>query len=118
MKANDLFISALVVAPAVLLAACNGPSAAPSATDMPAANVAASVEPKTATSEGAITAIDQDTGKITLAHGPVAELSWPAMTMGFGAKQGQLGDLKVGDKVRFTFRWDGKTAEIESIEKI
>ena len=32
--------------------------------------------------------------------------------------EGQLGDLKVGDKVRFTFRWDGKTAEIESIDKL
>ncbi|MGL1395413.1 copper-binding protein, partial [Vibrio parahaemolyticus] len=46
------------------------------------------------------------------------ELSWPAMTMGFTAKDGQLGGLKVGDKVKFTFRWDGKTAEIESIDKL
>ena len=107
-----------IFAPALLLAGCSSPAPAPGATGTPGADAAALVEPKTATGEGAITAIDPDTGKITLAHGPVAELSWPAMTMGFGAKQGQLGDLKVGDKVRFTFRWDGKTAEIESIDKI
>ncbi len=101
-----------------MLAACSSPAPAPGATDSAAANAAVPADPKTATGEGAITAIDPDTGKITLVHGPVAELSWPAMTMGFGAKEGQLGDLKVGDKVRFSFRWDGKTAEIESIEKI
>ena len=68
--------------------------------------------------DGEFIRIDPETGKITLAHGPVAELSWPAMTMGFAAKEGQLGDLNVGEKVRFSFRWDGKTAEIESIGKI
>lgn len=112
MKAIAIFV------PALMLAACGSPAPAPGATDSAAANAAVPADPKTATGEGAITAIDPDTGKITLAHGPVAELSWPAMTMGFGAKEGQLGDLKVGDKVRFSFRWDGKTAEIESIEKI
>lgn len=112
MKAIAIFI------PALLLAGCGSPAPTPGATDSAAANTALSAEPKTATGEGAITAIDPDTGKITLAHGPVAELSWPAMTMGFGAKEGQLGGLKVGDKVRFTFRWDGKTAEIETIRKV
>lgn len=112
MKAIALFV------PALMLAACSSPAPAPGAADSPAANAATLSEPKTASGEGAITAIDPDTGKITLAHGPVAELSWPAMTMGFGAKQGQLGSLKVGDKVRFTFRWDGKSAEIETIDKI
>lgn len=112
MKAIAIFV------PALMLAACGSPAPAPGATDSAAANAAVPADPTTATGEGAITAIDPDTGKITLAHGPVAELSWPAMTMGFGAKEGQLGDLKVGDKVRFSFRWDGKTAEIESIEKI
>ncbi len=112
MKAIAIF------APALLLAGCGSPAPAPEATERSVADATALAEPKTATGEGAITAIEPDTGKITLAHGPVAELSWPAMTMGFGAKQGQLGELKVGDKVRFTFRWDGKTAEIESIDKI
>lgn len=112
MKATAIF------APTLLLAGCGSPAPPPGATNSPAADAPVAAELKTATGEGAITAIDSDTGKITLAHGPVAEQSWPAMTMGFGAKKGQLGDLKVGDKVRFTFRWDGKTAEIESIDKI
>jgi len=107
-----------IFAPALLLAACSSPAPTPGATDSPAADATVAAEPKTATGEGSITAIDPDTGKITLAHGPVPELSWPAMTMGFVAKEGQLGGLKVGEKVRFNFRWDGKAAEIESIDKI
>jgi hypothetical protein len=35
----------------------------------------------TAHAEGTIKALDLQSGKITLAHGPVAELKWPAMTM-------------------------------------
>jgi len=112
MKVMAIFV------PALLLAACGSPAPTPQATANDPSVALALAEPKSATGEGSITAIDSDTGKITLAHGPVAELSWPAMTMGFAAKSGQTGGLKVGDKVRFAFRWDGKTAEIESIEKI
>lgn len=40
------------------------------------------------------------------------------MTMGFDAIGNQLNGLKVGDKVKLSFRWDGKAGEIESIDKI
>ena len=103
---------------ALLVAACTNPAPTTLTNGNAAAGAPALSEPKSASGEGSITAIDPGTGKISLAHGPVAELSWPAMTMGFTAKDGQLGGLKVGDKVKFTFRWDGKTAEIESIDKL
>lgn len=103
---------------ALLVAACTNPAPTTQANGNAATGVTALSEPKTASGEGSITAIDPGTGKISLTHGPVTELSWPAMTMGFTAKDGQLGGLKIGDKVKFTFRWDGKTAEIESIDKI
>ncbi|SEP37383.1 copper-binding protein [Pseudomonas sp. Snoq117.2] len=35
----------------------------------------------TARAEGTIKALDPQSGKITVAHGPVAELKWPSMTM-------------------------------------
>ncbi|MBY0285242.1 MAG: copper-binding protein [Sphingomonas sp.] len=107
-----------ILAAALLVTACGNPAPTPKTTANDSLAALALAEPKSATGEGSITAIDADTGKITLAHGPVAELSWPAMTMGFAAKSGQTGGLKVGDKVRFAFRWDGRTAEIESIDKI
>ncbi|MCI1021456.1 copper-binding protein [Pseudomonas putida] len=67
--------------------------------------------------EGTIKALDPQSGKITLAHGPVAELKWPAMTMGFQANPAQLEGLKVGDRVKFGFRMEGGVAKIVSIQK-
>ncbi|MGJ3648173.1 copper-binding protein [Sphingomonas sp. GlSt437] len=98
----------------LVLAACGNQ---PNASSAPQAS-ATMAAPKTASGEGTITAIDATTGKISLSHGPIAELNWPAMTMGFNAGTTQTKGLRIGDKVRFTFRWDGKTAEIETIDKI
>lgn len=101
-----------IILPLLLLAGCGNPGAS---ADGNAAT--AQTEPKIGSGEGTVTAIDADTGKITLTHGPVTELHWPAMTMGFATKGGQVDGLKVGDRVKFRFRWDGKTGEIESIER-
>ena len=44
-------------------------------------------------------------GKVTLAHGPVKSLGWPAMTMAFGVKDKALYDkLAVGAKVHVGFK--------------
>lgn len=67
--------------------------------------------------EGTVKAIDTEHGKVTLAHGPVAALQWPAMTMGFKASAEQLEGLKVGDKVGFDFRMEGGAANIVGIRK-
>lgn len=107
-----------ILAPLLLASACSSPTPTTEATSNPATGPVALTEPKSASGEGSITAIDPNTGKITLAHGPIAALSWPSMTMGFAGKEEQFGGLKVGDKVRFKFRWDGKVAEIESIDKV
>ncbi len=97
---------------AIPLAACGQ---APSTGQ--AANTAAASEGKEGSGVGTITAIDAETGKITLAHGPVAELEWPAMTMSFAGNPAKEQGLAVGDKVAFKFVWDGKTAQLISIEK-
>lgn len=67
--------------------------------------------------EGTVKAIDALGGKVTLAHGPVPALKWPAMTMGFKASAQQLEKLKVGDKVAFDFRMEGSSATIVEIQK-
>lgn len=100
---------------AMSLAACGQP-----VTTGQAANVAvaaATSEGKEGSGVGTITAIDAETGRITLAHGPVAELEWPAMTMSFAGNPAKEQGLAVGDKVAFKFVWDGKTAQLRSIEK-
>lgn len=64
---------------------------------------------------GTVTAIDPAKGTITLDHGEVAELQWPAMKMGFAAKPEVLKVVKVGDKVRFEIDWDGKAGTVTAI---
>jgi Cu/Ag efflux protein CusF len=64
---------------------------------------------------GTVTAIDPAKGTITLDHGEVSELQWPAMKMGFAAKPEVLKDVKVGDKVRFEIDWDGKAGTVTAI---
>jgi Cu(I)/Ag(I) efflux system membrane fusion protein len=57
-------------------------------------------------------------GEISLAHGPIASLAWPPMTMAFKlADAGLARGLKPGDAVKFGFREDGDDFVIERIEK-
>ena len=52
---------------------------------------------------GEVRRINREQNKITLRHGPLTQLSMPAMTMVFAVSEPRLLDgLKVGDKVRFT----------------
>jgi Cu(I)/Ag(I) efflux system periplasmic protein CusF len=64
---------------------------------------------------GTIQSIDARTGKLTIAHGPVAALKWPAMTMAFKATPAQLASVHVGQKVKFEFVADGMDATITGI---
>lgn len=80
-------------------------------------DMSASQAAPSAHAEGTVKAIDTEHGKVTLAHGPVAALQWPAMTMGFKASAEQLEGLKVGDKVGFDFRMEGGAANIVGIRK-
>lgn len=52
--------------------------------------------------DGVIKKIDAKAGALTIAHGPIANLNMPAMTMSFKAKTpDMLTKWKEGDKVRF-----------------
>ena len=66
---------------------------------------------------GTVTAIDAAKGSVTLDHGAIPDLKWPAMEMSFAAKPDQLTALRVGDKVDFEIDWDGKTGSVTSIRK-
>ncbi|WP_085604537.1 MULTISPECIES: copper-binding protein [unclassified Pseudomonas] len=71
----------------------------------------------TANAEGTIKSIDVEKRTVTIAHGAVAALQWPPMTMGFAATQEQLAGLAVGDRVKFSFQMEGSKATIVSINK-
>ncbi len=64
--------------------------------------------PQSAEGEGTIKAIDRDAGTVTLDHGPIATLNWPAMTMTFKIESVDiLKDAAVGNKVHFTLKNQG-----------
>lgn len=51
---------------------------------------------------GTVKSIDAAKGMVTLAHGPISSLNWPAMTMAFKLKDAALGrGIKAGDAVDF-----------------
>ena len=70
---------------------------------------------RTASAEGTITAIDADAGTITVDHGAVPAVDWPAMTMAFEAGEALRGELAVGDAVTFEFRTSNAGNEIISV---
>jgi Cu(I)/Ag(I) efflux system protein CusF len=66
---------------------------------------------------GTVTAIDKAAGKITLDHGPIPEVGWPAMTMAFKASPKLLDSVAVGDKVAFEMTLRGSEGEVTAITK-
>jgi Cu/Ag efflux protein CusF len=54
--------------------------------------------------EGTVDSVDAKAGTVSLSHGPVPSLKWPAMTMEFKAANASLLQaLKPGAKVSFEF---------------
>ncbi|MBB3588487.1 copper-binding protein [Sphingomonas sp. BK481] len=65
---------------------------------------------------GIVTAIDPKAAKVTIQHGPIAALGWPAMTMAFTAiPPALLKTVKVGQRVDFAMRMRGSVAEVTAI---
>ena len=53
-------------------------------------------------SDGEVRKIDKEAGKITIKHGPLANLDMPGMTMVFRVKDPVMLDrVKEGDKIKF-----------------
>ena len=64
-----------------------------------------------------VKSVDAQKGTVMLAHGPIKSLEWPAMTMGFAAKDKKMLDgIKPGAKVEFEFIQDGSRFLIVSIK--
>ena len=55
---------------------------------------------------------------MTISHGPIKSLEWPAMTMPFSAKDAaSVQGIKAGDRVAFTFSKSGNKSVLISIAK-
>ncbi len=58
---------------------------------------------------GTVTKVDREKSRVTIKHGAVATLDWPAMSMAFAVKdRALLENLQPGRKVEFQFVQQGK----------
>lgn len=88
-----------------------------------AANALATPAPPTASAAkvgkgtGTITALDPRAGTITIKHGPIPAIGWPAMTMTFRASPSALlKRLRPGQWVAFTAKAQGMNAQVTAIK--
>lgn len=71
----------------------------------------------TADGAGIVTAVDAKAGTVTIHHGPIAKLNWPAMTMAFKATPSSLlQSVKVGQSVKFQLMQMGGETTLTSIQ--
>jgi Cu(I)/Ag(I) efflux system protein CusF len=71
----------------------------------------------THTATGVVKKVDAAAGSVTIAHGPVTSLHWPAMTMAFRVETpGLLDKFTVGQKTTFDFRQQGPRYVITKVE--
>ena len=69
-----------------------------------AAKPASQLPAKTHAAEGTVEGIDLKSGVVNIAHGPVASLNWPGMTMEFKVKSpALLTGIKTGTRIGFEF---------------
>ncbi len=70
-------------------------------------------------SDGEIRKVDKDAKKITIKHGPLANLDMPPMTMVFQVKDpAMLEQVKAGDKVKFQAEKIGGAFTVTKIEPV
>ena len=66
---------------------------------------------------GTVKEVDPAKGTVKLAHGPVASMNWPAMTMGFIVKDKKLFDkLAVDKKVEIEFVQQGADYVVTAVK--
>ena len=120
---NKTMIAALIALP-IGLSGCDNRPEAPKVEAPKAAATAEAMSgmpmlagSKMGNGSGTVTAIDTAKGTVTLDHGAIAELKWPAMEMGFTAKPEVLAGIKVGDKVSFEIVWDGMSGAVTAMQE-
>ena len=79
------------------------------------ANAPAAEASPTYSATGAITAVAGD--QVSIKHGPIAGIGWPAMTMTFTAPANVAQGAAVGDQVDFSFRKNGSAYQLTSLRK-
>lgn len=83
---------------------------------MPGMGDAKQAPVKSGTGTGTVTAVNAAARKVTLDHGAMPSIPWPAMKMEFPvATSVDLSKVKTGDKVEFTLSGSGSSFTVQSI---
>jgi len=78
---------------------------------------ASAAAPASFTAQGKVEGVDADS--LTISHGAIAELKWPAMTMPFNKPSPTaFADVKAGDAVHFEFKKKGDEYELVSVHRM
>jgi Cu(I)/Ag(I) efflux system protein CusF len=73
---------------------------------------------KTGHATGVVTGVDAKMAMVTIKHGAIPSVGWPAMTMSFKATPATLlKGVKAGDKVAFTVKVKGQDNEVTALRK-
>jgi Cu(I)/Ag(I) efflux system protein CusF len=100
----------------VLTLTTAGAAAAQSMSNMSGMPMSSAPAAKHGKGTGVIKAIDPQAGTLTIQHGPIPAVSWPAMTMTFKAKPTTLlHGLKVGQTIGFDTTVRGMSAEVTAV---
>lgn len=118
MKTHSILFATLTLTLAVTF---NVPFAAIAAEEMTKDGAMTQTKPAeaAATSTGEVRKIDKEAGKITIKHGPLANLEMPAMTMVFRVKDpAMLDQVKVGDQIQFVAEKINGALTVAKIEAV
>lgn len=113
---SRILIHALAAGALVLVAAL--PAIAEQASDSHDTHHAAAATPSVTLTAGEVRKIDKVAKKITIRHGPIANLEMPAMTMVYPvADPAMLDRVSVGDRILFAAEKAGDTLTVTHVEK-
>ena len=112
-----LVLTAAMALASATSAFAQSPGAINNMSGMAAIQVADNSSMTVADGAGVVAAIDDKAGTVTIHHGPIAKLGWPAMTMAFKASPPSLlRGVKVGQSVTFTLMQMGGSITLTAIQ--
>ena len=100
---NKIYLAGAVALFSSVAACSEQPSASREETTVPPERPEAASQDAVYSASGEVTAVASET--VTISHGSVPDLQWPAMTMTFQADGPDiLAGVAIGDRVSFAFR--------------
>lgn len=101
MKRSHILLTRLAASLTLLAAGATAHAATPQPAGHPA-EPATATAPDPSLADGEVRKVDAANGKLTIRHGPLAELGMDAMTMVFrAADPAMLERVRTGDRIRF-----------------